>query len=252
MTLRIYLAGRVAIEGPAAVVTERDLPSRQGRVVLALLVTEQPRRIPRDEIATELWPDQPPPSSDKAIAALISKLRTVLARVGLDGDVIEAAYGGYRLCLPPDVWVDQIDAAQQLEVAETFVRDGEPLAGYGAAHVALYVLERRFLDGEDGPWVTARREQLRLLLLRALAVATVVNAANGEHDVAIRQAERAVAIDPFRESAWRQLISSYASNGDTALALQAYNRCRRTLDDEFGIRPSPATEALYLDLLQAT
>ena len=75
--LKVFLAGRVALEVDDAVIDEARFPGRQGRLLFAYLVAEQGRPVPRDELAEALWGDAPPPSWDKALTVIVSKVRSV-------------------------------------------------------------------------------------------------------------------------------------------------------------------------------
>jgi DNA-binding SARP family transcriptional activator len=80
MSLRIYLTGRVIVEDNGAILLdERRLMGRQGRLAFAHLVGEHLRAVSRDELAEELWLSTVPPSWERSLSALISKLRTLLA-----------------------------------------------------------------------------------------------------------------------------------------------------------------------------
>jgi hypothetical protein len=158
--VRIYLTSEVRIEHGETLVGERDLPGRQGRVTLALLVAERDRPVTRDEIGEELWLDDPPLAWEKAVMAVMSKLRAALRRAGLDVDALVTSFGCYQLRLPPDTWVDVEAAADAVHRAETALMADDPSAAYPWAYVAYHVGRRPFLAGEDGPWV--RRARLRL------------------------------------------------------------------------------------------
>ena len=81
--LRIFLAGRVAVEANGHVLDEARFPGRQGRLLFAYLVAERGRAVPRDELAEALWEDAPPATWDKALTVIASKLRGVLADSGI-------------------------------------------------------------------------------------------------------------------------------------------------------------------------
>src|SRR5689334_17338907 len=117
--LKIFLAGRVALENGATGVREDGLSGRQGRILFAYLVTAHGRSVPRDELATALWGETPPATADKALAVVVSKLRTVLAQEGIDGArALTGAFGCYRLELPAGTWVDVVAAPEAVEEAE--------------------------------------------------------------------------------------------------------------------------------------
>ena len=83
--LKVFVAGRVALENGATDVGEEAIPGRQGRVLFAYLVAAHGRPVPRDELAEALWGETPPPTAAKAMAVIVSKLRGLLASQGLDG-----------------------------------------------------------------------------------------------------------------------------------------------------------------------
>ena len=68
---------------------------------------------------------------------------------------------------------------------------------------------------------------------------------------AAKWAEQAIALEPFRETGYRRLMEAHVAAGNRAEALQVYERCRRLLAEELGAYPSPETESLYRDLLEA-
>lgn len=249
--VRIYLTSEVRVEYGDVLIGERDLPGRQGRVLLAMLVAERTRPVSRDEIAEELWGEEPPAVWDKAITVLISKLRAALRRAGLGEDAVAASFGCYRLRLSSDVWVDLEAAADGVHRAESAIADGDPLGGYPWATIAYFVGRRPFLLGEDGPWVRRKRIQLRDLQLRGLDCAVVCCAANGELAEAVQAAEDALAIEPFRESTYRHLMRALAAAGRRAEALRVYERCRGALDEHLGVPPSAETVAVHTEIVTA-
>ena len=114
LRLKVFVAGRVAVETDGAVIDEAQLGGRQGRLLFAYLVAERSRPVPRDELAEALWGETPPATRDKALTVIASKLRGALADAGLDGrELLTAAFGCYRLDLPEGTWVDLFAAAEQ-------------------------------------------------------------------------------------------------------------------------------------------
>ena len=98
-TVRIQLCGTLAVELDGRRI-DRDLPGRQGRLLLAYLVLHRLRPVRRDELIDALWPRTPPTAADTALRALISKLRRLLPDGVLDGRT------DLRLHLPTGAFVD--------------------------------------------------------------------------------------------------------------------------------------------------
>lgn len=249
--LRVYVVGRVTLEHSGGVVDEREFPGRQGRLVFTYLAVDRRRAVPRDELADVLWPDGPPPSWDVALSALVSKVRVLLARAGLDGSLaLPGALGCYQLRLPDDAWVDLEVARDALHKAETGLKQGDDVvAARGFADIASHITRRPFLPGDEGPWVDQMRGNLRGLEVRSHDCLSALWLAVGDSAMAVTVAERAIEVDPLRESSWRHLMRGHEAAGNRVEALRAYERCRTLLADELGISPSPDTQALFGELL---
>ncbi|HEX3630558.1 MAG TPA: BTAD domain-containing putative transcriptional regulator [Candidatus Dormibacteraeota bacterium] len=248
-TLRIYLAGEVAIERGDQLLREADLPGPQGRLALVLLTAERQRPVPQSELAELLWPGALPASWPAALSAVISKLRNKLGRLGLDRDrVIANAFRCYQFRPPTDTWVDLEAAADAVHAAEGALLVGDARAAYGPALVAATIARRPFLIGEEASWVSGRREWLADILIRALDCRVEALLANGELALALDAARAAVAIEPYRESGYRHLMRVFMAHGDRGAAVDVYNECRRRLAEDLGISPAIETETLLRSL----
>jgi len=65
----------------------------------------------------------------------------------------------------------------------------------------------------------------------------------------VMAAEEAVGLEPLRESAHRALMGAFIVTGNQAAALRAYEDCRRSLAEELGAAPAPATQRMYEEAL---
>ena len=251
-TARVYLTGRVSLEHGANLITERHLPGRQGRRAFVFLCAERHRPISRDELLSIVWHDTPPRAVEAALHAIVSKLRTVLKKAGFSrGDAdIDVTSGSITLRLPDQMWVDIEAAANAIDEAEGALRRGDVARAWGLANVVVSVSRRPFLIDEDALWINARRDKLRTLLVRGLQCLSVVSAANGEPSLAVQYAGEIVDLDPFRETAYQQLMRAHSQMGNRAEALRGFGRCRELLREELGASPSPETEALFLEILR--
>ena len=233
------------------VIDEGRFPGRQGRLLFAYLVAEQGRAVPRDELAEALWGDAPPATWDKALTVLVSKLRAVLSDGGIDGaGALTGAFGCYRLELPAGSRVDIVEAARAADEAETALSAGGPEQAKTAAALAETLVRQPFLPGDDGAWVEEKRRQIADVRVRALSVLAETSLSSGDAREAVKWSAEIVALEPFRESGYRQLMQAHVAAGNRAEALRVYERCRRLLADELGTYPSPETEAIYRGLLE--
>jgi DNA-binding SARP family transcriptional activator len=239
------------MEVDGALVDQQAFPGQQGRVAFAYLVVERSRPVARTELADLLWPSGPAAAWETALSAIVSKLRSLLTRAGLDASrTLTAGAGCYELRLPGQVWLDLEVAADSIHEAEVALKRGDPRAAYGPSAVAHHISRRPFFPGESGAWIDARRDKLRSILVRALECRAEVYLWNNELTLAVEAAKDIVALEPFRETAHQLLMRGHAAAGNSAEALLAYERCRHLLSEELGVDPSPQTKAIHLDVLQ--
>ena len=241
------LLGRMGVEHGQQWLDGSALPGRQGRVVLAYLVLcHQP--VSRDELADLVWPDALTSSWERDLSAVVSKVRAALTTIDL-GSTLHSALGCYELKLPPESGVDVEDAVRFVEAAEAAWRVEDHSAALAAAATAANLARRPLLPADRGLWIERRRDELRGTLLRALDL-LVEGLAGGpfDHD-ALRYANEALALDPYREAGYVRLMRLHMQRGDRAEALRAYEQCRHILADDLGLAPSSRTEALYREVL---
>jgi DNA-binding SARP family transcriptional activator len=236
-------------ERDGRVVDEKRLPGRQGPMALVYLGLERARPVPIGELADAVWGEDLPRAWETALSAIVSKLRSALAPVGLDARrSITTVSGRYQLALPTDAWVD-VDAARvALDQAEGRGRAGRFRDAWGPGNVAASIAGRVLLPGVDAEWVERARQTLRSVRVRAMSCLASTALANMEWPLAAQFARTQVEMEPFRETGWQQLMQALAGAGNRAEALRAYAECRELLAKEMGIAPSPETEAIVQDL----
>jgi DNA-binding SARP family transcriptional activator len=152
MRVRIYLTGRVAIEIDGEVVTrEREFRGKQGRLVFAYLVSERTRPVPREELASVVWPDELPAAWEGALSALTSRLAGLLdsPRLKDEGVAFSRGLGLYQLRLPLDVWIDLEAGVSAVDHAEGALRADQPNKVLGPATVGSSIARRPFLPGVE-------------------------------------------------------------------------------------------------------
>jgi len=244
---------RVQLCGPLVVrFNGRDLASSirggQGRIVFAYLVLNRTRQVTRGELAEVLWGPAPPSEPAVAIRALLSKLRATLQATDAatlpTGDML-------RLQLPADTEVDVEIAVQALHDAQSAVSSDEDVRAWIAAHIALNVSSRVFLEGADGEWITERRAALHEIRLRALEAlsACALRLGGPELDTAVRTSRELIRLAPFRESGHAQLMKALATQGNLAEAVLTYENLRVLLREELGMDPAPELRALHTELI---
>ena len=131
------------------------------------------------------------------------------------------------------------------------MRAGDDTRAWGCANVGVSIARRPFLAQEEALWIEAQRVRLLSLLGRGLYCLSVHSGRHGDPSLAVQSASELIALEPFRETGYQQLMRVHARAGNRAEALRVFGRCRELLREELGASPSPETEAVYLEILRA-
>jgi DNA-binding SARP family transcriptional activator len=250
--LRIDLVGpTVRLTRDGCAVGSRAIQRRQTRLALAALVLERAAPLSRDRLAGILWPASLPATWATALRGVLARVRSVLAEAGLPPNALVGATMGVQLRLPSDCLIDVETAEAALDRACAALAADDVAAAVADAETTLGVTRGGLLSDCEGDWVEAQRARVAGWHRRALSVAADAAERSGQHRVAAAFAEEALTFDPYAEWAYRTIMRTTAAVGERAAALDAYERCRQVLRDDFGVSPSPETQATHLALLGA-
>lgn len=191
-------------------------------------------------------------TSPTTVHTYICNLRRTLSDAGVDSrNILVSEPPGYRLL---------IGDRQQCDL-DRFVAAKE--SGLRASAKGYFSEAIRYLDSALQNWRGPVLGDLRsfmfvqmfsraltedeLLVHTKLAEAAI---ACGRADVVIPKLERLVAMHPYRESLWKQLMLGYYVNEYQSAAIDAYHRLKSTLAEELGVEPAPTIRALYHKILR--
>lgn len=102
-----------------------------------------------------------------------------------------------------------------------------------------------FLEGSDEPWVHSARELYTSYYIQALTYCMRDAVASGLYESALQHGRRLLELDPFRETAQREIMWVYVMNGQRAQAIKQYIDLKGMLQKELDIEPMPETVELY-------
>ncbi|WP_027344203.1 AfsR/SARP family transcriptional regulator [Hamadaea tsunoensis] len=236
---------RFRILGPTSVTRDGrdlDLGSPKQRTLLVALLLEPGRVLPLRRVLNLLWAD--PPSSATANArTYASGLRKVL------GPVLHARDGGYLLDVPATDG-DLGEFTAEVAAARLARADGDTAGAQRRYRRALGLW--RGSCGEDLPSDAPLHHQLltiterRAAALEELADLRLEQGADADLPAELRTV---LADHPTREGLWARLMRALAATGDTAGALEAYQRARAELSDRLGVTPGAELEELHRSIL---
>lgn len=185
--IRIYLTGRIALEIDGRLAfDESKFRGRQPKLLFAYLVFNRNRAVTRGELADLLWPDRLPSGWEGSLSAVVSRIRSLLAKsLPTGNEWLVRTTGEYVISLPSDTWIDIETVGTAVDGAEGALRSEQPSAAWGPANVAATIAKRPFLHGMDGEWIDSTRDWLSRQHVRALECLATLWLSRGETGPAI-------------------------------------------------------------------
>jgi len=199
--------------------------------LLAYLLLHYGERLPREKIAFALWPDDSEDGARSNLRRHLYHLQRLLPRAEAD-PWIEVRASTLRWNAEPPVFVDILE----------FLRCSDTPTQLDAAR-SLYTGD--FLDGYYDDWIVAERERLREIHLENLLRMIIVKRGERALAAALEMSAEVFRLDPWRESALRNIMEVRLELGDRAGALSAYEQFAQRLSNELDAQPMSETTALY-------
>ncbi len=201
--------------------------------------------IPEERVAESIWPRIDADYAQRSLTTTLHRLRKSL---GLDQAV---ALRNGRLALDPSIcWLDlrafeevttRIDSRLKSDLSSV------PLECVNALRERLFDLYRGpFMASEgDDPRYVGLRERLRTKFERCVGELARYFETADDWDDAIACYTRSLEADELAEAFYRRLMLCYRHQGRQAEAVDVYNTCKRVLNAELAVEPSPETRAIY-------
>ncbi|MEM7111954.1 MAG: tetratricopeptide repeat protein [Chloroflexota bacterium] len=230
------------------------------RALMAYLAVEgnQPHR--RETLASLLWSDVPDATARKNLRTSLYRLRLAIEHKAdksfaerlftTSNRSVQAHVNGEQGLFWVDVMAFQAALAAceshehldllvcpacltQLETAVSLYK-GELLPGFHLDEADLF-----------DEWLLMKREQLHQQAQSAIDTLIEIHQQRQNFEQVRDYCQRQLELEPWRESAFRQLMLALAHNGQRSAALAQYEKCRQVLWDELGVEPGADTQAVY-------
>jgi DNA-binding SARP family transcriptional activator len=226
-----------------------DLPGRtldwaaikpRTRMALRLLAMHGGRPVHRDVLMAALWPDMDPSSATRNLHVALSSLRTFFDPGLPRGrcQLIVRSGDAYEFALPPGGELDVVLFTGAIAAARRAQLDGNDTAMRNALREALGHYSGDLLP-EDGAaeWVATTRESYRQQAAAAAEQLAAAELDAGDPAGALTAAERCLAIDTYRDRAWRLVVEAQRCLGNHAAADRA-GRDYAAMLASLGLAPS--------------
>jgi DNA-binding SARP family transcriptional activator/predicted ATPase len=219
----------------------------KARALLAYLAAETGRPHRREALAEMLWPGRPEGAARANLRHTLRSLRLAIGDHQAQPSFLHTTRQAIALNPDADCWVDAQAFARSMASVERW--EGPEAE---ALEQSLSLYRGAFLEDLSLPdsvlfeeWRILKREQLQRQVLNLLSWLVAGYERQGEYQRALAHAWRKVDLEPWDETAHRQVMRLLARSGRRAEALGQYEACRKVLADELGADPETETTRLY-------
>lgn len=226
-----------------------DLGSAKQRAVLALLLYHVGQPVGIGTIAQAVWPDEDPSSMRGRLQPLISRLRGVLGRTGLDRS-IDREGDAYLLDVDRE-FVDYHRFRKLAEMGRAAAAAGDHVRAKEVLREALSRWQGRPLQDVESMWADHLRYQMDTFdrLTAHYALVESLNAL-GEHVEAMGEAGRLAQEHELDEVLARLYMRSLEGQGKYAAALEYHERFCERLFEATGAEQGPELRAVYQSVVR--
>ena len=227
------------------------------RALLAYLTAEYARPHPRERLAALLWPDWPQQSAMSNLRYALADLRKVIGDRDAHPPYLLVTRESLQLNCEADIGADviefegnRVDPRSGTSIQQSIISNQQSTILDLQSAISLYRGE--FLEGfslDDSPvfeeWLLSKRQYYSQQMLQALSSLADHFEKTGDYNQAEGYARRQIELEPWRETAHRQLMRALSLKGGRVQALAQFESLRKILQRELDVEPSEETIELY-------
>jgi len=248
-TLNIYLFGKFCVRRDEQVLEGFD--ARKVQELFCYLLLHRDHSLPRETLASLLWPDTTTVLSKKSLRQTLWQLQSALGtqRETSNERILIVEPEWIQLNAGADLWLDvailehAFDLLQKVPGKELNAQYAQLLQNV----VQLY--QGPLLEGWYQDWCLYERERLQGMYLTLLDKLMGYYEARRDYETGLLYGMRILCYDRARERTHRRLMRLHYLNGDRAAALRQFEQCSTALEEELNVSPSKGTVAIYQQIL---
>lgn len=212
---------------------------KKARALFALLVLNQGRDVPRDDLFKQMWPGLPR-------AHALDNFYTVWGNcISIVGEAPYLERNGEYCRIDPRFV--RSDVAEFEQLTRHLLASDHDAGHLLDTYAKIEVLYRGSLmpSEKNVRAVNAQRDRYRALYVDAMVAATECALQAHDMRVALWFARKAMEEDQTREDVYRVLMKAQIASGQRCPAIKTYLSCRDYLQSSLGLDPSIETRELY-------
>ena len=246
--LSIRLFGSFEILRSGQPIPDDAWPRRRTKALLKCLLVGYGHTKTEDQLIDALYGGEDPTKKVSNLRGRVSELRRALEpglKAGSASQFILRSGEGYRFNDQSSCWIDTVEFAHHLQMAQKAMDEGQWGEAVDAYRAGTDLYRGDLLE-EDAyeEWTLEPREQLRAQCLNAIDQLAECHAKLGDYDKAVACCRRVLRADPAREITIRKLMLFTYFSGEYGRALQVYTEGETALRENLDVEPSVETRKL--------
>ncbi len=241
--ISIRMLGEFSLESEGRRITDSGNRSRKVWCLLAYLLCNRERTVPPKTLIDLLWGDDTGSNPENALRITLHRLRSILDGLwpGAGKELILYREGGYGWNPLAEFSLDS-DRFEMLAVSSH--SDEDVLLERRLEALNLY--QGEFLPRHNSElWAIPIGTHFQNRFLQVSLEAGELLFARQRYDEAADFCRKAAAAEPYHEGIHQLLMRILGAKGDSKGASRVYDALSKRLFDDFGIRPSEETRAVY-------
>jgi len=242
--INIRMLGSFSLQSGDNLISDESNRSRKVWALLAYLICHRGSSVSQKKLIELLWGDDPSSANpENALRITLHRLRSQLDLLwpGAGKSLIVHKNGGYSWNTQVSIQLDS-DRFEQLCQPKDIPDD----ARLADCLEALELYRGDFLERQSSEsWVIPVTTHFHNLFVMLTLEAADLLSRQERHQEAAIICRRGIAVEPYHEPIYQMLMKELAADGDLKGASAVYDSLRKRLFDDFGIRPSEETQAIY-------
>ena len=197
----------------------------------------------KEQVIAALWPDLSPAKGTSNF-----HINLYRARRAVFPGIFTLEQGRYKLNPDLNIWFDVAEFEDFLSQAENLSPDSQARATNLERAVEVY--KGPFMEELYSEWTEMRRRELEDKYLKVLSLLASFYGDQGKYDRAIALLEKSVAIDPYQDEVYCQIMEWQLTAGGRASALRTYKRYLDTAAGEMEFTTSARMQELHKRILR--
>ena len=240
----IRMLGSFTLQSGDNLISDENNRSRKVWALLAYLICHRGTSISQKKLIELLWGDDPASTNpENALRITLHRLRSQLDLLwpGAGKELILHKNGGYSWNGQASI---QVDSDRFEELCQ--IKNVSESMRLEFCLEALSLYRGDFLDRQASEsWVIPVTTHFHNLFVMLTLETAELLSRQDRHQEAAHICRRGINAEPYHEPLYQMLMKELAADGDQKGAAAVYESLRKRLFDDFGIRPSEETRAVY-------